>query len=140
MIRIKNYGAKIILMALILMNLSVPAGAQNNFLAQFDPTGIWEADDHESRYDVTLCGDGSQICAKLVWIQPDKINDRNIQYLNKYVIYQANRATPGEWRGQIDIYGTKVGGSMKIHDQNTIKVVGCAFYVLCQGFSLDRIS
>ena len=139
MLRSLYNSAKVILMALALVSMSAPVGAQDNFFTQFDPTGVWEADDHESRYDVTLCGDGSQICAKLVWIQPDKINGRNIQYLDKYVIHKANRATPGEWRGQIDIYGTKVGGSMKIVGQDKIDVVGCAFYVLCQGFSLDRI-
>jgi len=115
------------------------ANGQSNILLHFSPAGIWQADDGESRYDVTLCGDGTQICAKLIWIQPDKINDRNIQYLDRYVIYQGNRARPAEWRGQIDIYGVKVGGSVKIVNQNRLKVTGCAFAFFCQGFELSRI-
>lgn len=116
------------------------AGAQGNFYQHFDPTGLWEADAGDSRFAVTLCGDGSQLCVKLVWIKPSEVNSRNISYLDKYVIFEGKRATPSEWRGDIDIYGTRVGGSVKIAGQDKVEVVGCAFLILCQGFGLNRIS
>jgi len=118
---------------------SLVAIGQSNFLSQYSPAGIWQADDGESRYKVSLCGDGTQICAQLIWIQPDKVNDRNIQYLNKYVIYEGVRAYPAEWRGNIDIYGVSVGGSVKIINQDRLKVTGCAYGFFCQGFELGRI-
>ena len=127
-------------LAVVIMVIStVGAVANNDPLSRFSPAGIWQADDGDSRYDVTLCGDGTQICAKLIWIKPDKINNRNIQYLDKYVIYEGNRVRPAEWRGNIDIYGVSVGGSVKIVNQNQLKVTGCAFGFFCQGFELFRI-
>ena len=117
----------------------VVANAQSSALMQYSPDGLWEADDGDSRYDVSLCGDGTQICAKLVWINPDKVNSRNVQYLDKYVIYQGRRATPAEWRGQINIYGVKIGGSVKILSGNRLKVTGCAFAFFCESYTLARI-
>ncbi len=103
------------------------------------PVGNWQAEDGDSRYRVTLCGDGTQLCAKLVWINPAKINDRNQQYIDKYVIYQAWRSRPSEWRGDIDIYGTVVGGSVKQLGMDAVRVTGCAFWVFCESFLLRRI-
>lgn len=129
----------VVIMTIAMLLIPANVGAQGNFYQQFDPTGLWEADAGDSRFDVTLCGDGTQICAKLVWIKPSEVNTRNINYLDKYVIFEGKRATPSEWRGQIDIYGTRVGGSVKIAGQDKIQVVGCAFLVLCQGFGLNRV-
>ncbi len=32
------------------------------------PVGVWEIEMRDSRYDVTLCGDGTQLCAELIWL------------------------------------------------------------------------
>ena len=125
-------------LALVVSGLSAgPALAQD---AQgISPVGRWEADDHDSRYEVTLCGDGTQLCAKLFWINPDKLNERNVRYLDKFVIYQGVHTRPNKWEGQIDIYGTKVDGTVKMLSENLIEVRGCAFFIFCQGFTLERI-
>ena len=113
--------------------------AQDDPPMPVSPAGLWEADDHDSRYEVTLCGDGTQICAKLFWINPDKINDRNVQYLDKYVIYEGVQTHPDKWEGQIDIYGTMVDGSVEVLSQDLVQVTGCAFFIFCKGFTLERI-
>ncbi len=109
-------------------------------LGGITPVGHWQSEDGDSRYDVALCGDGTQLCVKLTWINPDKINDRNQQFLDKYVIYQARRARPAEWRGDINIYGTIVGGSVKLLGSNAVKVTGCAYWLFCKSFLLKRIA
>ncbi|MCF6327734.1 MAG: DUF2147 domain-containing protein [Devosiaceae bacterium] len=129
-----------ILVGVLLTISTIGASAQSNALLQFSPAGMWQADDGDSRYDVTLCGDGTQICAKLIWINPAKVNDRNVQYLNEYVIYQGNRARPAEWRGEINIYGTKVGGSVKILGTNSLKVTGCFLAFFCESYTLQRMA
>ncbi len=140
---IKKLGAMII--ALLLGIMPVASLAQQRLNAEvlglggITPEGNWEAEDGESRYIVTFCGDGTQLCAKLIWIKPDKINDRNQQYLNKFVVYQAKRSRPAEWRGDINIYGTIVGGSLRLLGINSVKVTGCAYWVFCQSFLLKRI-
>ncbi|HHB81965.1 MAG TPA: DUF2147 domain-containing protein [Devosia sp.] len=113
---------------------------QSSLLQNFNPNGVWAADAGDARYDVALCGDGTQICVKLIWIKPDQINERNIQLLNKYVIYEGKRAHLAEWRGKIDIYGMTLDGSVKILGQNKVKVTGCAFGLFCEGFTLSRMS
>ncbi len=106
-------------------------------LGGITPVGVWEADNKESRYQVTLCGDGTQLCAELVWIRPRDINRRNKPYLNTFVVYEAVRARPAEWKGDINIYGTTYGGSVKIINQNKLLLTGCIF-VLCETFELYR--
>ncbi len=106
-------------------------------LGGITPVGMWEADNKESRYQVTLCGDGTQLCAELVWIRPRDINRRNKPYINTYVVYEAVRARPAEWKGDINIYGTKYGGSVKIINQNKLLLTGCIF-ILCETFELNR--
>ncbi len=32
------------------------------------PVGVWEIESRDSRYDVTFCGDGTQLCAELIWL------------------------------------------------------------------------
>jgi len=138
MVFIKSITGALVGVLLAISNIG--ALAQGNALLHFSPAGTWQADDGDSRYDVTLCGDGTQICAKLVWINPAKVNNRNSQYLNKYVIYRGDRARPAEWRGEINIYGVKVGGSVKILGTDSLKVTGCFLGFFCESYSLQRMS
>ncbi|VAW14299.1 hypothetical protein MNBD_ALPHA12-2027 [hydrothermal vent metagenome] len=140
-----------IIIALMLTIIPVASQAQNNTdtqnsaktdvlgLGGITPEGNWQAEDGDSRYRVALCGDGTQLCVKLTWINPEKVNDRNQQFVDKYVIYQARRARPAEWRGDINIYGTIVGGSVKLLGGDKVKVTGCAYLLFCQSFLLKRI-
>jgi len=140
---IKNLAA--IIIALLVSITPFAALAQQNKnaaitgIGSITPEGNWQAEDGDSRYLVTFCGDGTQLCALLTWINPNKINDRNQQYIDKYVIYQAKRTRPAEWRGDINIYGTIVGGSLKLLGSNVVKVTGCAYWLFCQSFLLKRI-
>lgn len=127
---------------LVIPMMAFPAATmgQGSFLHNFDPNGVWAADAGDARYDVSLCGDGTQICVKLIWIKPNQINDRNIKLLNEYVIYEGSRARLAEWRGKIVIYGMTLDGSVKILGQNKVQVTGCAYALFCEGFTLSRMS
>jgi len=108
--------------------------------APYNPTGIWEASDGESRYDVTLCGDGTQLCARLIWIRPDVTNDRNRVYIDTYVVEGARRHSDREWRGKINLYGHSVAGSVRHLGNDALQVRGCALLILCERQTLSRIS
>ena len=105
-----------------------------------DPTGLWAVDDGESRYEITLCGDGTQLCAKLVWIRPDVISDRNKVYLNTYVINKAKRKTDREWRGGAVIYGFPIAGSVRAHSKDRMTLRGCALLVICFTKRLSKMA
>ncbi len=110
------------------------------FAELIDITGIWEADDGESRYEVTFCGDGTQLCAKLIWIRPDVTNDRNRVYLNTYVVNKAKKYSNREWRGKIFVYGVTVSGNLQAFSEDRIMVRGCALLVICVRQGLTRIA
>ncbi|MCF6344048.1 MAG: DUF2147 domain-containing protein [Devosiaceae bacterium] len=105
-----------------------------------NPTGLWQADDGESRYEVSLCGDGTQLCAKLVWIQPDKIKAANKVYIDTYVVNKIKRATDREWRGNISLYGVTVSGNVQAYSNDKLVVRGCALIVICIKQGLTRMA
>lgn len=116
------------------------APASDLGLGGITPEGRWEAFNHESRYDVTLCGDdGQHICAKLIWIQPSKLNNRNKQYLDKWVVYEAPRSQPVEWKGTINVYGTDYSGTVRILAYDKLTLTGCLYLILCENYDLFRV-
>lgn len=114
-----------------------PASAQ-----EFDLAGVWQADNGESRYEMQTCGDGTQLCARLTWIQPDKINERNAPYIDTMVVDQAvlTSQSPMTWRGKINLYGHTVDGTVtQVHDDR-YAVKGCALIVICVDMGVTRVA
>ena len=105
-----------------------------------DPSGLWQAEDGESRYEVTLCGDGTQLCAKLIWIRADVTTSRNKVYIDTYVVNGAKRYSFREWRGNISLYGHTVYGNVRLSGKNRLKVKGCALIVICVNKDLMRMA
>ena len=52
-----------------------------------DPVGTWQITSGESRYEVEMCGDGTALCATLVWLRDDARNPENLGFLNKQVVF-----------------------------------------------------
>lgn len=120
--------------------LAFVLGAAPLFAEPYSPQGLWEAEDKESRYEVSLCGDGTQLCAELIWIRPDVINDRNKVYLNTYVVENAPRASEREWRGTINLYGHSVAGNVRLLSEDYLQVRGCALLIICERKLLVRMA
>lgn len=107
------------------------------FAAQ-SPAGTWQTVTGESRFEVTLCGDGTEVCARLVWLRDDARTAENLSYLNSYVLKGAKRALENKWRGSAEYMGEVVKGTLTLVDGNTITINGCKG-ALCQKFELTRI-
>ena len=107
------------------------------FAAQ-SPAGTWQTVSGESRFEVTLCGDGTEVCAKLVWLREDARTPENLPYLNSYVLMGAKRALENKWRGSAEYMGETVKGTLTLVDGDTITINGCKG-ALCQKFELTRI-
>ncbi|MBN9311144.1 MAG: DUF2147 domain-containing protein [Devosia sp.] len=107
------------------------------FAAQ-SPAGTWQTVSGESRFEVTLCGDGTEVCAKLVWLRADARTPENLPYLNSYVLMGAKRALDNKWRGSAEYMGETVKGTLTLVDGDTITINGCKG-ALCQKFELTRI-
>lgn len=109
---------------------------------EFGLDGVWQADNNESRYTMESCGDGTQLCATLVWIKPDKIDDKNRPYINTKVVDGARlvQISPLIWRGTIHVYGHSVFGSVTQVNADRFQVKGCAFIIFCLDMGINRVS
>ena len=107
-------------------------------LAAQSPAGTWQTVSGESRFEVTLCGDGTEVCARLVWLRDDARTAENLSYLNSYVLKGAKRALENKWRGSAEYMGEVVKGTLTLVDGDTITINGCKG-ALCQKFELTRI-
>lgn len=114
----------------------VLAGAAPAFAS---PVGTWEIEMRDSRYEATMCGDGTQLCVKLIWLgngaeqQPE-----NIPYLNQLIINEAKQTRPGEWKGQLNLYGHKAAGTITQVNENQITLQGCVLAVFCKSYEMYR--
>lgn len=106
-------------------------------LGGLTPEGLWQTDSGDSRYLVDLCGDGTQLCAELVWIRPRDRNKHNMRFMNKFVAFEADRTRPAQWKGDVNIFGNIYDGTVNILTYDRVQVTGCLF-VLCESFELLR--
>jgi len=112
-----------------------PAAAE-----QFNPIGIWEPSNRESRYEFTMCGDnGDRLCAELIWIQEDKKDDRNTRYLNTYMFKNARHTELNRWEGTVTLEGFNIGGTVTQTSNDTMQLKACALFVFCEDIRLNRI-
>ena len=111
----------------------------NNLAQTFNAEGLWEALELDARFDVSYCGDGTQICVKLVWIKPSVINQKNRTLLDTYVIYEGRSTSPLIWRGKLNVYEYTFDGKISVLEENKVAVQGCAFFIFCKSFTMDRI-
>jgi uncharacterized protein (DUF2147 family) len=102
------------------------------------PEGVWQTTTGESRYRVEMCGDGTQLCAKLVWLSDSPVNNGSEQYLNTYLIENANKIADNKWSGQVHAKGQTLSGTVTLRDADTIDLQGCMLVVFCKSFVLKR--
>lgn len=118
--------------------LALMASISTGFAEETTPAGTWETKTGESRYQVSMCGDGTELCAKLTWLRTDMRTAENLQYLNRFVIHGAKSIGQNKWRGKVDIYGETATGSITSINENKLKFTGCRA-VLCQTIEFNRL-
>ena len=118
--------------------LSVVPAVANSTIKPLSPVGQWELTTGESRFNVTLCGDGTQLCAKLTWLRSDARTPDSEALLNKYVLLNAKMALTNKWRGEAQYQGETVKGTITMVDANTMTLDGCKG-ALCKLVKLKRI-
>lgn len=102
-----------------------------------DPTGTWQSTTGESRYAVSYCGDGGQLCAKLTWLREDARTAENLAYLNRNVV-QAVPAGENSWKGKVAYDGDVYSGSLTMVSADALKLKGCKG-MFCQSMSFVRL-
>ncbi|SMQ70458.1 Uncharacterized conserved protein, DUF2147 family [Devosia lucknowensis] len=102
------------------------------------PVGMWEIEMRDSRYDVQLCGDGTQLCAELVWLGNGADNAENLPYMNTLLIDHARQTRPNQWKGELHIYGQKAAGTITQVSADQITLKGCVALVICKTYQMYR--
>ena len=120
--------------AFVLALLSAPALAANTG----SPAGSWQSTDGSARVRVTMCGDGTQLCAKLTGLSGEARTSENLGLLNTYVVSGATQADTGEWRGTIHFNGQTAEAHITMVSASTIRVAGCQLG-MCKTFEFRRI-
>lgn len=103
-----------------------------------DPTGTWQSTTGESRYNVSYCGDGTQLCAKLTWLREDARTAENLAYLNRYVVKGAVPAGDNSWKGRVAYEGDVFAGSVTLVSDDSMRMRGCKG-IFCQSMSFSRL-
>jgi len=103
-----------------------------------DPTGTWQTTTGESRYKVSYCGDGTQLCAKLTWLRDDAKTNENLPYLGAYVVKGAVPAGGNKWKGSVSYNGETFAGSVTMVSSDSMTLKGCKG-MFCQSMQFDRI-
>lgn len=116
---------------------ALPAVA-NSTIRPLSPVGSWQLASGESKFKVTLCGDGTQLCAQLVWLRDDARTPDTLPLLNHYVLMNAKLALTNKWRGEAQYMGETVRGTITMVDPDTMTLNGCKG-ALCKKFELKRI-
>jgi uncharacterized protein (DUF2147 family) len=118
--------------------LTVAPAIANSTVKPLSPVGSWQLVTGESKFKVTLCGDGTELCAQLTWLRDDARNADNVSLLNKYVLMNAKLALTNKWRGEAQYMGETVKGTITMVDADTMTLNGCKG-ALCKQFELKRI-
>jgi len=102
------------------------------------PAGSWQSTDGQARVRVSLCGDGTQLCAKLTGLSGEARTSDNLQLLNTYVVSGARQSNAGEWRGTIHFNGQTADAHITMVSASSITVSGCQMG-MCKTFAFRRV-
>jgi len=102
------------------------------------PAGVWEIEMRDSRYEVTMCGDGTQLCAELIWLGNGADSPENLPYMNTLLIDHARQTRPNQWKGELSIYGQKASGTITMVSADQITLKGCVALVICKSYKMYR--
>jgi uncharacterized protein (DUF2147 family) len=116
----------------------IAAGLAATPVLAADPTGTWQSKTGESRYSVTYCGDGTQLCAKLTWLREDARTEENLAYLNRYVVKGATPTSENSWQGNVAYEGDVYAGKVVMTDANEMSLKGCQG-MFCKSMNFIRL-
>lgn len=120
-------------LALLSAASTLPANA-----GELSPVGTWQTKGGESRYEVSYCGSGSQLCARLTWLAPSARTADNLAYLNKYIVKGARPSGANTWKGTVRYQGQAIGGRVRLVAPDKLKLNGCQL-VFCKTIEFERV-
>jgi len=116
------------------LTLAAPAIAQS----AAGPDGVWQ-DKWGTTFTFQTCGDGTQLCGKLLDIQGDSRTPENLKFVNQQVV-KADQTAPAKWEGRIALNGGNAKAIVEQLGPDTIKITGCQAGIFCSSIRYERVS
>lgn len=118
--------------------LALGLAASPALARDLSPVGTWQSSDGETRVAVTMCGDGTQLCAELTWLRDDQRTPQNLRLLNANVVDGARPVAENAWKGRVRFNGQSATGTIELVSNQVIEVSGCKLG-MCRSFQFNRI-
>jgi uncharacterized protein (DUF2147 family) len=103
---------------------------------EMSPEGVWALPNQKSRYEFSYCGDGTQLCAEVVWMAPGKDRPKYESEMGKTIIDRAKRKGASTWVGKIRIKDQEADGTIKQVAPDKLHIKACQYFVVCAEFDL----
>ncbi|MBU1305404.1 MAG: DUF2147 domain-containing protein [Alphaproteobacteria bacterium] len=120
-------------LAIGLMMLAGSAGA-----ALAGPDGVWELDSRDTRLQLALCGDGTQLCGALVWLSDADYNKQYEPFLNAPVTNGLKQTGANRWKGAMKMFGQNITGTITQRSETEMTLQACAFLVVCKSYQMFK--
>ena len=124
---------------LALASTMIVASFAPAFAAGPSPVGSWQSTDGQAQVRVTMCGDGTALCAKLTALRGTARTTENLRLLNSDVVERAELADTNIWQGTVHFNGQTATGHITLVGAGTISVSGCQLG-MCKTFQFTRVS
>jgi uncharacterized protein (DUF2147 family) len=98
--------------------------------------GIYQTTDRKMDYELSLCGDGAQLCVKLLAARGTALTKQTKPYIGKFIVNKAKPGGKNKWNGRITIQGYTLDGSLTLKPGKSFVMRGCAYIVICSDFTL----
>ncbi|MCS6762163.1 MAG: hypothetical protein MO846_09420 [Candidatus Devosia symbiotica] len=108
--------------------------------AYASPNGVWELETRDTRIQLELCGDGTQLCGTLVWLSDVDYNKQYEPFLNAPVANAINQISPNRWKGAMRLFGQNITGTITQRSEAQMTLQGCAFLVICKSYQMLKFS
>jgi len=102
------------------------------------PVGTWELEGKDTRFQLEMCGNGTQLCGLLTWLSDVDYNEQYKPYLNRPMADHMNPAGPNRWKGSIKLFGYNLSGTLTQRSENHMTLHGCALLVVCKTYEMYR--
>jgi len=119
--------------------LTLGLAAGPGFAANLDPQGVWQTTSGESRYRVAFCGDGTELCATLVWLNADAMQSPMAKQLGTYAFEGGEKRGSNAWRGTLHYDGRSTQATVTLSTAKDLNIAGC-YFIFCRKFELVKIA
>lgn len=106
--------------------------------AAASPEGVWELEFRDSHFRIAYCGD-DRLCGTLIWLSESSSTPEKVKYLDQMVVKYAKPTGKNTWRGEMDLLGEQVNGTVKLVNDDLLTLTGCKFLVLCRTYEMYRM-